>query len=160
MLVAKRIRKHPVNLKAVPTMRDSRCCICRSRRGAVLPSREETLFTQKGPIVILRLPQPLSEHSERKAAEDGEGSRTTLSLPQALPDCAAWQIVDLPHTKPQFRSCPMRCRWRSFAVLRRSSLATLLSGCGRLRMTNRSVVFFTTCQDDREVELSPSMLHP
>jgi hypothetical protein len=34
--------------------------------------------------VILRLPQPLSERSEREAAEDGEGSRTTLPLPDAL----------------------------------------------------------------------------
>jgi hypothetical protein len=35
------------------------------------------------PIVILRLPQPLSERSERKAAEDGEGSQNTQTGAEA-----------------------------------------------------------------------------
>jgi len=99
-------------------------------------------------FVILSLPEPLSERSEREAAEDGEGSRTALPPATSAARCVDWGmsaqirfVVDLPHKNAQFRFCPRRCRWRSFAVLRRSSLATLAQ---RLRQS----------QDDR---LHPSV---
>jgi hypothetical protein len=58
--------------------------------------------TPNGQIVILRLPQPLSEHSERKAAEDGEGSPVT----QLGAEAQMGFVVDLFHENHSFASAP------------------------------------------------------
>jgi hypothetical protein len=117
--------------------------------------------------VILRLPQPLSRAKQAKSG----GGRRTISR------CADWgrsaagfvihqisSIVRLraypldgrpSSQKLQFRSCPKQRIWRSFAVLRRTSLATLAqrrscperSRRGSLRMTNGPVYFQDDCEE-------------
>ncbi len=66
--------------------------------------------------------------------------------------------------KPLLRFFPSLGILRSFAVLRRFSLATLAQRLRQSQDDNRDVggtkMFFTTSHDDSEVELSTSMLHP
>ncbi|HSY47857.1 MAG TPA: hypothetical protein VLC46_03520, partial [Thermoanaerobaculia bacterium] len=90
---------------------------------------------RKGRAFNMRHPETAAaaERAQRaSAAEDGEGSPDALLGAEAQTGF----VVDLPYEKPQFRSCPRRCHWRSFAVLRRISLAALAQ---RLRQS----------QDDR-----------
>jgi len=101
-------------------------------------------------FVILRLPlrlrsgqaTPLSERSEREAAEDGEGSRTTLPFPTG-----AARLRCLGHERRSSSqnhicaSAPCRRSSRSFAVLRRLSLATLAQRLRQPQDDNCPVVF-------------------
>ena len=73
-------------------------------------------------FVILRLPQPPSEHSERDAAEDGEGSPGALLGAEAncdfCNDPGKRKSRSRIQHKPLLRFCPSLRILRSFAVLR------------------------------------------
>jgi hypothetical protein len=60
-----------------------------------LKSGVEHARTERHFTVILRLPQPLSERSERKAAEDDEGSSDAQTLAEAQQRFVIHQISSI-----------------------------------------------------------------